>query len=338
DEDGLISALKKQPVIVAVTSDNSVWKQYMSGVMSSCDSTAIDHAVLAVGYDDKSFKIKNSWGTEWGEKGYVRIARGSNGGTGVCVVYNGSTCIASHCSTDAGPNIPTGAGSSASTGSSYCSACNEGSKTKGSGNSSSSAGLQGQCGSCWAFATVGAVEAAQCIAGGGKSAPVYSKQQLVSCDTKDFGCNGGAPVYAMQYIQDNGICTESSYPYASQEGGTAPSCAASCTPTKPGIKSIEKITPGDESALIAALQKQPIIASVSSDNTMWKQYMSGVITSCNTVTVDHAVLVVGYDDTSFKIKNSWGTDWGEDGYVRVSRSKQNMGTCAVLTDMSYPQL
>ncbi|KAG2526674.1 hypothetical protein JM16_003581 [Phytophthora kernoviae] len=180
--------------------------------------------------------------------------------------------------------------------------------------------------------------AAQCIAGGGKSAPVYSKQQLVSCDTKDFGCNGGAPVYAMQYIQDNGICTESSYPYASQEEGTAPSCAASCTPTKPGIKSIEKITPGDESALIAALQKQPIIASVSSDNTMWKQYMSGVITSCNTVTVDHAVLVVGYDDTSLKIKNSWGTDWGEDGYVRVSRSKQNMGTCAVLTDMSYPQL
>ncbi|RLN57582.1 hypothetical protein BBP00_00007442, partial [Phytophthora kernoviae] len=86
DEDGLISALKKQPVIVAVTSDNSVWKQYMSGVMSSCDSTAIDHAVLAVGYDDKSFKIKNSWDTEWGEKGYVRIARGSNGGTGVCGV------------------------------------------------------------------------------------------------------------------------------------------------------------------------------------------------------------------------------------------------------------
>jgi C1A family cysteine protease len=199
-------------------------------------------------------------------------------------------------------------------------------------------GLQGQCGSCWAFATIGALEAAQCIANGDKKAPVYSEQQLVSCDTKDFGCSGGAPVYAMQYLRDNGVCTDSSYPYTSVEGGTAAACANSCTPTKSGIREIVQLKSGDESALLSAVKQQPVVVSVISNNAAWKQYTGGVITSCAAATVDHAVLAVGYDATSIKIKNSWGTDWGEEGYVRLSRSKQNTGTCAVLTDMSYPKL
>lgn len=160
----------------------------------------------------------------------------------------------------------------------------------------------------------------------------------MGCDTKDFGCNGGAPVYAMEYVRDNGVCTESSYPYTSVEGGTAAACSKSCTPSKSGITDIVKLKPGDESGLLSAVKQQPVIASVTSDNTAWKQYVSGVITACDTATVDHAVLVVGYDATSIKIKNSWGTDWGEDGYVRISRSTQNMGTCAILTDMSYPKV
>ncbi|ETN02381.1 hypothetical protein PPTG_16596 [Phytophthora nicotianae INRA-310] len=199
-------------------------------------------------------------------------------------------------------------------------------------------GLQGQCGSCWAFASLGALEAAQCIANGDKKAPSYSEQHLVSCDTKDFGCNGGAPVYAMQYLRDNGVCTESSYPYTSVEGGTAAACVKTCTPVKSGITDIAQLKSGDESALLGALKKQPVVVSVISNNPMWKQYKSGVITSCNTATVDHAVLAVGYDATTIKIKNSWGTEWGEDGYVRISRSSQGMGTCAVLTDMSYPKV
>ncbi|KAG2941239.1 hypothetical protein PC116_g12609 [Phytophthora cactorum] len=199
-------------------------------------------------------------------------------------------------------------------------------------------GLQGQCGSCWAFASLGALEAAQCIANGDKKAPEYSEQQLVSCDTKDFGCNGGAPVYAMQYLRDNGICTKSSYPYTSVEGGTAAACMRTCTPVKSGITGIAHLKSGDESALLGALKKQPVVVSVISNNPAWKQYRSGVITSCNTATVDHAVLAVGYDATTIKIKNSWGTDWGEDGFVRISRSPQGMGTCAVLTDMSYPKV
>ncbi|KAF1772173.1 Cysteine peptidase [Phytophthora cactorum] len=153
--------------------------------------------------------------------------------------------------------------------------------------------------------------ACKCIANGDKKAPEYSEQQLVSCDTKDFGCNGGAPVYAMQYLRDNGICTKSSYPYTSVEGGTAAACMRTCTPVKSGITGIAHLKSGDESALLGALKKQPVVVSVISNNPAWKQYRSGVITSCNTATVDHAVLAVGYDATTIKIKNSWGTDWGE---------------------------
>ncbi|KAL3666063.1 hypothetical protein V7S43_008854 [Phytophthora oleae] len=142
----------------------------------------------------------------------------------------------------------------------------------------------------------------------------------------------------MEYVRDNGICTEKSYPYTSVDGGNAAACSKSCTPVKAGITDIVQLTSGDESALLGALKKQPVIVSVVSDNTAWKQYTSGVITSCDTATVDHAVLAVGYDATSIKIKNSWGTDWGEDGYVRLSRSTQGTGTCAVLTDMSYPKV
>ncbi|KAG6972429.1 hypothetical protein JG688_00004005, partial [Phytophthora aleatoria] len=152
------------------------------------------------------------------------------------------------------------------------------------------------------------LQAAQCIANGDKKAPEYSEQQL--------------------YLRDNGICTKSSYPYTSVEGGTAAACTRTCTPVKSGITGIAHLKSGDESALLGALKKQPVVVSVISNNPAWKQYRSGVITSCNTATVDHAVLAVGYDATTIKIKNSWGTDWGEHGFVRISRSPQGMGTCA----------
>ncbi|KAI9921520.1 hypothetical protein PsorP6_000829 [Peronosclerospora sorghi] len=198
--------------------------------------------------------------------------------------------------------------------------------------------MQGQCSSCWSFVTASALEAVQCIHSGDKQAPKYSKQQLVSCTSKNFGCHGGAPEYAIEYIRDHGICTESSYPYTSMDGGHAAACSTTCTPVTTGIPNVAKIEPGDERTLLNVVQQQPVIASVVSNTAVWKQYISGVITSCPTAAVDHAVLVVGYDATTIKIQNSWGTDWGDDGYVRISRSAETMGTCAVLSDLTYPEL
>ncbi|RLN48591.1 hypothetical protein BBJ29_008337 [Phytophthora kernoviae] len=196
---------------------------------------------------------------------------------------------------------------------------------------------QGQCGSCWAFASVAAVESLQCIKYGWESTNKFSEQQLVGCDTQNWGCSGGAPVYAFEYIQQQGLCSESAYPYAMSEGGSA-SCSASCSKSKTGITGYEHLDSGDESGLIKALKSHPVVGAVASGNAAWKQYTGGVMSSCETADLDHAVLVVGYDDSVLKVRNSWGKNWGEVGYVRMKRSTSGTGTCGLLTDMSYPKI
>ncbi|KAJ8524715.1 hypothetical protein ON010_g16401 [Phytophthora cinnamomi] len=196
---------------------------------------------------------------------------------------------------------------------------------------------QGQCGSCWAFASVAAVESLQCIKGSRSGVNKYSEQQLVGCDRQNMGCGGGAPVYAFEYIQQNGLCSESAYPYVSNDGAS-PSCSASCSKSKTGITGYEHLKEGDEAGLIEALKSQPVVTAVASGNAAWKQYTGGVMSSCQTTELDHAVLVVGYDALSFKVRNSWGENWGEAGYVRIARSSSDTGTCGMLTDMSRPKM
>ncbi|KAF1329090.1 Cysteine protease family c01a, partial [Globisporangium splendens] len=194
---------------------------------------------------------------------------------------------------------------------------------------------QGQCGSCWAFASIAAVESAQCIAGGQKSQPKYSEQQLASCDTKNFGCNGGAPTYAFQYIQQNGLCTEQAYPYTLSNGGSA-QCNANCQKTDPGVKGSTRVT--GEDGLLSALAQHPVVVAVAAGNNAWKQYQGGILSACDTSQVDHAVVVVGYDADTIKIRNSWGERWGEKGYIRLRRGIPGVGTCGLFTDMSHPTM
>lgn len=195
---------------------------------------------------------------------------------------------------------------------------------------------QGNCGDCWAFSSVAAVEAAQCLASSSKTLSKYSEQQLVSCDTQNYGCGGGAPAYALDFIKENGLCTETAYPYTSGTSGSAGSCSTSCSTTSTGITGYADIT--DEDGLITALADRPVIVAVAAGNNAWKQYSSGILSSCDTSALDHAVLVVGYDATSFKIKNSWGTTWGESGYIRLSRGTGSTGTCGMYTDMYQPTI
>ncbi|GMF14130.1 unnamed protein product [Phytophthora lilii] len=192
---------------------------------------------------------------------------------------------------------------------------------------------QGSCGDCWAFSTAAAIESGQCIKGGQTSLNKYSEQQLTSCDTQNYGCNGGAPVYAMEYVQQNGLCTESDYPYTSSDG-TAASCNSGCSAVDTGITGYETIDGASDLATVVA--KQPVIVAVASGNNAWKQYTGGVISSCDTSELDHAVVVVGYTDSEWKIRNSWGDSWGEEGYIRLERTSDSTGTCGMYGDMSYP--
>lgn len=199
---------------------------------------------------------------------------------------------------------------------------------------------QGQCGSCWSFSTTGSVEGAWFIKTGELIS--LSEQQLVDCSGPEGnqGCNGGMMDNAFEYIIKNGgICSEANYSYTATQGN-----CKSCTPVAK-ISAYVDVTPNNTDALMAAVAQQPVSVAVEADGLDWQFYMGGIITDSCGLNLDHGVLVVGYgtDYTGqpqdyWKVKNSWGPNWGENGYIRIGRgSKFNpAGECGILMDPSYP--
>jgi cathepsin L len=197
---------------------------------------------------------------------------------------------------------------------------------------------QGQCGSCWSFSTTGSLEGAWEIANG--KLVSFSEQQFVDCDKVDQGCNGGLMDNAFKYAEKNAICTEESYAYTGKGG----SCqASSCTVGLPqgGVTGYKDVETDNEQALMEALNKNPVSIAIEADKSAFQLYKSGVLTgSCGT-NLDHGVLAVGYGTDGgndyWKVKNSWGTTWGDAGYVLLLRGKGGAGECGLLSGPpSYP--
>jgi len=192
---------------------------------------------------------------------------------------------------------------------------------------------QGQCGSCWSFSTTGAVEGAYQIASGDLVS--LSEQDLVDCNTKDDnGCNGGLMDNAFQFIvQNGGICSEAEYPYTAKQGTCQKSCKKVVT-----ISGYEDVPKQDEKSLQVAAAKGPVSIAIEADQLPFQFYKGGVFDNkaCGT-NLDHGVLLVGYGTDSgqdyWKVKNSWGSQWGEGGYIRMVRGK-NM--CGISLSASYP--
>lgn len=202
---------------------------------------------------------------------------------------------------------------------------------------------QGQCGSCWAFAAIAALESAYCLKG--NPLTLFSEQQVLSCDDASGGCAGGFPGDGLSYVQQNrGVCLEEAYPYVSGESQETGTCkSSSCAVKSIAIQRVVTV-PRSESGLLAALGGRPVAVGVAAGNNTWKQYKGGVVSSCSSSQLDHAVLAVGFGGSStatpyFKIKNSWGTAWGEGGYIRLRRGVPGAGTCGVIGPKSvYPVL
>jgi KDEL-tailed cysteine endopeptidase len=178
---------------------------------------------------------------------------------------------------------------------------------------------QGQCGSCWAFSAVGTVESAYALASGRLGS--YSEQQLVDCDrSHSSGCSGGFNQYGISYIGKTGSCSESGYPYRARNGNCR---ASSCSKVlSAGVVRGYHSVSRSHSGLESALNTMPVSVTVNADQS-WQLYRSGILSKGCSGQIDHAVIAVGYDSKSIKIRNSWGSSWGERGYVRVSKSSSN---------------
>ena len=198
---------------------------------------------------------------------------------------------------------------------------------------------QGQCGSCWAFSTTGALEGLLAIKTGKLES--LSEQQLMDCSKKygNLGCHGGLMDNAFEYVIDNGICSEDSYPYTGTTGECS-SCFSYFSPT-----SCSDVAMNNQVDLKKAVALGPISIAIEADTFLFQSYSSGVITSsaCGT-NLDHGVLIVGYGEENdvpyWLVKNSWGQDWGLDGYVKILRSEDtnDAGICGVAMQASFPVL
>ena len=184
---------------------------------------------------------------------------------------------------------------------------------------------QRQCGSCWAFAAVGQIEALRAINGYGRRS--LSEQQLIECSKVNHGCDGGWPDEALKYVKEKGLSSSSSQPYRAKK---IHQCMEDSSVVPPGwvttvkISSIFWSSSWRTSYLKEMLLEHPVAVALKVDK-VFQSYGSGVFThdlDC-TGNQNHAVLLVGYGSTKglpyWKIRNSWGTSWGMSGYMLAER-------------------
>jgi C1A family cysteine protease len=186
---------------------------------------------------------------------------------------------------------------------------------------------QGQCGSCWAFSTTGGLEGQWQIATGNLVS--MSEQQFVDCDKVDSGCNGGLMDNGFKFAEGTAVATEDSYSYTGRDG----SCKSSFTTAIPqgGVTGYKDVSNSADS-LKSAIEGSPVSVAIEADQSAFQMYSGGVITSGCGSNLDHGVLAVGINsDGSIKVKNSWGSSWGVNGFVNIATSQ-----CGITTSASYP--
>eukprot|EP00350_Pseudokeronopsis_sp_OXSARD2_P007822 CAMPEP_0170540138 /NCGR_PEP_ID=MMETSP0211-20121228/157_1 /TAXON_ID=311385 /ORGANISM="Pseudokeronopsis sp., Strain OXSARD2" /LENGTH=323 /DNA_ID=CAMNT_0010842427 /DNA_START=24 /DNA_END=995 /DNA_ORIENTATION=- len=198
---------------------------------------------------------------------------------------------------------------------------------------------QGSCGSCWSFSATGALEGEHFLTN--KKMEIFSEQELLDCDSSLFtnhGCNGGLMDYAFEYAMENKMTRESEYPYEEDDSGA---CRASKHEGVFSIGGYKDVKAGSEQDLLEALAVRPVSVAIQANQLAFQGYKSGIIDAKCGNRLDHGVLLaVGYGTDNgqkyYKVKNSWGPKWGEDGYVRIARNGDGDGMCGIQMQASFP--
>jgi len=197
---------------------------------------------------------------------------------------------------------------------------------------------QGQCGSCYSFSATGALEGAWKRHTGNLIS--LSESQIVDCSGKygNYGCQGGWYMAAWKYIRDvGGSACESKYPYVASKGWCRWNTGMRCAT----VSSYHDTAPGSEADLTAALAEVgPVSVAIDATRSGFRSYRTGVFYDpyCSSSALDHAVLAVGYGSEGgmdyYLVKNSWGTWWGDQGYIKMARNRNNH--CGIASKPSYP--
>jgi len=196
---------------------------------------------------------------------------------------------------------------------------------------------QGDCGSCWTFSTTGNIEGQWQIWSSKHNLVGLSEQWIVDCSTSclqsepdlcNSGCDGGLPWLAYgDIINNKGITTESAYPYTGEDG-----TCVSGKPISATISNWTAVTTVVSQINTYMYNQGPLSITMNADLLM--SYMSGIITGtpseCPVSEMDHAILMVGFGTNSsvdyWTVKNSWGTDWGVNGYFQI---QSDQGLCGI---------
>lgn len=199
---------------------------------------------------------------------------------------------------------------------------------------------QAQCGGCYAFSAVGAMEGAVSLAL--DRLVSLSEQNVLDCSVPygNHGCNGGSVHSAFEYVIDNqGIDTEASYPYK----GRQLQCKFDKRKSGGTVTGIVAIPSGSELDLQAAVATAgPVSVAIDASSNAFRFYYDGVfdVPRCSATNLSHTMLVIGYGVYNEKdywlVKNSWGPNWGREGYILMARNRGNH--CGIATDASFPTL